>query len=810
MVYGQEILYAIRALRRTKGFFCITVGILALGIAANAIVFSVMNAAILKPLPYPNAEQLVVVNPYASGKLTSQEVSARTFFLLQDQIHSFDSLVAMSHLAIGFNLGGPGKPEYVKGFRVSGDFFRTLGVYPALGRGFITQGEEAGDLHSVVISNSLWVRLFDSAPYVIGQEVHVDGEPFTVVGVMPAGFRSYPDADLWLPLQLSPGMQDAGNQYLVIGRLKNGLTIEAAQRELDHSIEVTSSIALHSQTDQVRLIANSLHSFMYSSVRKSIILLLGAVLFVLLIACTNLAVLLTVRAAARIREVAIRLALGSTKARLVRMFLLESLLISIAGGITGIVLAKEALPFVLLLAPADMWFLHSVNVDGRVILFTAALTLLTVFIFGLAPTLALSHANLNELLRQTTSNSTHGSRHARLGRLLAVAQAALTIVLITGAGLLLRSFSSLQSVAPGFNPQHLWALQLSLASDRYKTTLPAAQLLQELCEKIKVQPGVEAVASISGLPFEPGLNLTLQQADHQEKTVYAQYRIVSPEYFHAMEISMIDGRPFTVSDTNGTLPVVIINQTLAKQWWPEERSLGHYVAVDNTLKGVFPDAARLVVGVVSDVHEFDLSAPPSPTVFVPVNQVPDTVTAFTNRVFPTSVVLRVANTSPPLDRIRNLLSAQDPDLPVASVRPLTDVLSRSLARERFYTSLITGFGLFAIALTALGLYGVLSYQIVLRTREIAVRLALGTSRFDVAMLAVKQGAGLVLSGSLLGALAVPFEMKMLSTMLYNVHRATPLVVISAIFALTAVAALSSLVSAARAASIEPAMTLGFE
>ncbi|HLJ27753.1 MAG TPA: ABC transporter permease [Candidatus Angelobacter sp.] len=810
MVYFQEIVQAVRALRRTTGFTFVAVAILAVGIASNTVVFSVINAALLRPLPYPNPAQLTVVNWYSSGKLISPDISASAFFLLQDRARSFESLAAMSNVDAGVNLSGFGKPQYVRGFHVSGAFFATLDVALAMGRSFSLEEEQPGGSHAVVLSHGLWVQHFNQDSSVIGRQIRVDGELYTVVGIMPARFRSYPEADLWLPLQLSPATADPGNEYRVIGRLKKGVTLEDAQHELDFSQEYRLTFPLRSKADQVRLVLSGLQSSMVSDVRGGLALLFGAVLFVLLITCTNLAVLLTVRAAGRMREVAIRLALGASRACLARMFLLESLIIAGLGGIAGIILAKEAIPFVLLLAPADASFTHGVSIDGKVVLFTALASMLTALAFGAAPALKMAHVNLNELLRQTTSNATSGSHHARLSRILISAQAALTIVLLTAAGMLLSSFVGLHSVPPGFDPRHLWAAQLSLASRHYQTTSSSAQLLDQLCEKIRSQPGIEAAATITGLPLERGLNLVLHPTRAPGKTVYAEYRIVSPDYFRTMRIPITGGRSFSSGDFSHDTPVAMVNQTLARQWWPGDSPLGRYVAVNSTMDGLFSDAPRQIVGVVADVHESALSIPPAPTIFVPLDQTPDSITAFTNRTFLISILVRTANGVSPAESVRDLLNSADPDLPVTSVRPLSEILSASLSRQRFYTSLIAGFGIFALLLTAIGLYGLLSYQIVLRTREIGVRMAVGAPRFEVVFMIVKQGVGLVLLGALLGMLAVPLETKVLSTMLYNVRGATYVVLVGAVVVLGAVSALSSLLSAVRAASIEPAVTLTAE
>jgi putative ABC transport system permease protein len=809
MVYIREIIHAVRGLRRTPGFTAVAIIVLAVGIAANTVVFSIINAAMLQPLPYPNPERLILLDWYASGNLVSRDISATAFFTLQNQGRSFERVAALSYLEGGVNLSTVGIPQHVRAMRVSMDFFRTLGVQAAIGRTFNAKEDHPGGPAAVVLSYRLWDRQFGHDPLTLGREVRMDGKLVTVVGIMPQGFRFYPETDLWLPLQLSASSADPGNEYRVIARLRHGVRLDDAQQELDHSEQYRLAYPLPSKSDEVRLVAEPLQASMVADIRESLTSLFGAVLFVLLVACTNLAVLLTVRAAARFKEVAIRLALGASRGRLVRMFLLESVLIALAGGISGAILAKETIPLILLLLPSNLPFASSINIDGPVLIFTALTSLLTAFIFGLVPALKMAHTNPNELLRQTTGQVTRGIQHVRLGWILISAQAAVTVVLLSGAGLLLHSFIRLHSVPPGFDSRHLWAAQVWLASERYKTTSATAQFATQLCEKIKNEPGVEAAATVTGLPLERGLNLVLHPGNTPSRTAYAEYRIVSSDYFRTMKIRMISGKEFSSGSVAAT-PVAIVNQTLAKLWWPDDSALDQYVAVNSTMGGMFSDAPRRIIGTAADVRESGLATPPPPTLYVPVEQIPDSMTAFVNRTFLTSILVRTANGASPAPYVRDALDSADPDLPLASVRSVSEIISASLARPRFYTILIGGFGVLALLLTAIGLYGLLSYQIVLRTREIGVRMAVGAPRSEVVVMILKQGVTFVLLGALLGMAVAPLESRFLATMLYNVRNTTSIVLVSAVLVLGFVAALTSLLSAARAAGIEPAVTLSAE
>jgi putative ABC transport system permease protein len=810
MLFFNEIAYAFRSLRRTKGFTFVALIVLGSGIAANVIVFSILNAALLHTLPYPHAERLVTLNWTAAGSLVSRDISAPAFFALKSQVHSFESVAALSNLGTGVNLSTGNKPQYIRAFRISIDFFRTLGISPAIGRSFNAQEELPGGVHAVVLSDALWQSKFDGDPTVLGREIRVNGDIYTIIGVMPAHFRFYPEADLWLPLQISPATADPGNEYRVIARLRDGVALPDAQRDLEGSLAYRQMYPLQYKSDEIRLTIEELQPSMSSDIRQGLVLLFGAVLLVLLIMCTNLAVLLTVRAASRVRQVAIRLAIGANRASLLRLFLMEGMIISLIGGIAGIVLAKEVLPFILLLAPANLPIANAVNIDENVILFTVGLSILTGIVFGVFPALKMSRSNLNELLRQNISNATSNLQHARIGKILVSVQAALTTVLLTGAGLFLHSFVELNRVQPGFDIQNLWVAQLSLASDRYRTTAATMHFLDQVCAGLRIKPGIEGAASITGLPLERGLNLVLHPGDAPQRNVYAEYRMVDSEYLRTMHVQVLKGREFSSSDSAQAAPVAIINQTLARQMWGTESPLDRDLAVTSTLNGMFADPVRRVVGVTADVHESTLSSAPPPTVFVPVAQVPDAINTFTNRTFLTSIVVRMRNGASPVESIYKALKQADSDLPVASVRPLSEVISASLARQRFYTSLISGFGVFALLLTSVGLYGLLSYQIVLRRREIGIRMALGARRSGVVFMIVKQGVQLVVLGAAIGLLVTPLETSTLAKMLYNVRNSTSIVFMSATIVLAGVAALTALLSATHVASIEPAVTLTTE
>ena len=809
-VLFQDIGYALRSLRRTQTFTCIVIVTLAFGIAANTVVFTLINAAVLRPLPYPKPSQLTVLSWYGSKGVLSADISASAFLKLREQARSLQSVAAIHNVDMGVNLVAAGKSQYANALHVSDDFFRTLGVLPLLGRTFAPEEEQPGGPHSAILSYALWARDFDKDLLTVGRDVRINGEKYTVVGIMPAEFRSFPAADLWLPLQLDLTAAAPGNDYRVIARLRDAVTLQDAQHELSSSDQYKTTYPLLTHVGEARLVISGLQPFIASGIQKSLTLLFGAVVFVLLITCTSLGVLLTVRASARNQEVGIRLALGSSRGRLIRIFLLESLIIAGLGGILGLILAKESIPLVLWLAPITFPCVTYIQIDFRVLLFTLIVSVFTAFLFGLIPALNMSRGNLTELLGQSSKTATSNARQTRMARVLVLTQSALTFILLAGAGLLLRSFLSLHTVPLGFNSDDLWVAQFSLASHRYDTTAASSRLLQGLGAQIQNFAGVDSTASTTGLPLEKGMNLVIFPTEKPQNNIYTEYRIVSSDYFRVMRIPVIAGRSFSNLDQAQATPNAIINESLAKRLWPKQYALGRFIAIGSTLGGVFSDSPRQIVGVVADTRDAGLSQAPSPTLFVPLDQASDRITEFANHTLLTSIIIRASNPAALSNQLRNTMELADPDLSLATLRPFEQVISTSLAEPRFYTVLIGAFGLFTVLLTGIALYGLLSYRLVLRTREIGIRIALGARRPEVVGLVLKEGFVLVAVGVIFGLAAAAFETKVFGTMLYNVGGSTFGVLVIAAAVLGAVAILASLLTATRVLSIEPIVALRTE
>jgi predicted permease len=803
----RDLTHSFRLLRRTPAFTFIAVLTLALGIASNTIVFSVVSASLLRSLPYPEPDRLMVVHLSIEHAQSSDDISAQSFFMLKDRSRSFENLAASYPVNVGINLAGVEKPEYIQGLRVSREFFPTLGVLPQQGRNFLPEEDRHGGQNCVILSYDLWLRDFGSDPAVIGRQVRIDDESYSVIGVMPRGFHSFPETDLWLPLKLDPASAPSGNNYEVIVRLSKDSLPANAQHELDALSEQYQAgipAAQHSPQD-IRLVLQPLQNFKNGEVRSSLMVLFGAVSGVLLIACLNLAVLLLVRGSARSQEIGIRMALGSSRLRMVQVLLMESAILAFAGGLLGTILAKELLPLVLSLVPSDLPLNAVIGIDRRAILFSTGITVLTPIIFGLAPAIRAVSFGSKEV-SGVPKRGTATLGQARLGNILITVQTALAVVLLSAAFLQLQALVRLQSQPMGFDPQGLLVAQVSLTSPRYETAAATTHLMDQITGQLHVGPEVEAVASVSGLPLDRALNLPSAPDGMRDKTVYtSEYWIVSGDYFQAMSIKLIAGRTFSTIDQKGATAVAIINESLARRWWPNSSAVGHFVTAGQLLGPEFADAPRQIVGVVGDTYTAGAYRPPPPAIFTPAAQTPDSIMAFANKEFLTSILVRTSARIPMEENIRHATDSADPNLPLASLRPLTQFARTSLSRPRFYASLATAFGVFALLLTAIGLYGLLGYRIRLRAGEIAVRMAMGARRVQVVAMVVKQGVRLVGVGLILGLIGAYGARKFLEAMSYN--RTGLGVILFAAVILGAVATLASFLTALQAASIEPIIVL---
>ena len=798
----QDIKFAGRMLWKNKSVTFIAIIALALGIGANTAIFSVVNAVLLKPLPYRDADRLVWIWGNVRGGSTRASVSPPDFFDYRAQNNSFEHLAASTSVSVPFNLTGAGEPERLNGSAVTTNYFQALGVEPALGRTFLAEEEQEGRNQVVVLSHGLWQRRFGSDTSLVGKTIILDGRGVTVVGVMPAGLQFPQTAQQWVPRfnPTHPEMQARAAHFLrPIGRLKPGVTLEQAQAEMDGIARRLEEQYPESNARwSLRLVP--LQEQIAGNVRPTLLILLGAVGFVLLIACANVANLLLARAAARQKEIAIRTALGASRARIVRQLLTESLLLAVVGGLVGVVLALWSVDLLVSLSAGRVPRAGEIGIDAVVLGFTLGVSLLTGLVFGLVPALQASKPDFNESLKEGGKSATEGLRRNRIRSALVVAEVALALVLLVGAGLLVKSFIGLQRVSPGFDAENVLTMRIDLSRAKYATPEAAGNFYTQLQERVSALPGVEAVGMISELPLSGQPNdtyFTVEGRPAQEagQRVTADYRRINHDYFRAMTIPLLRGRYFSEQDFRQSAQVAIISETMAERFFPNEDPLGKRLLISAPEPTPYE-----IVGIVGDVRHRALDVEVYQMMYVP-----------TARRLSTNLVVRTAtDPSTIASAVRNEVWAIDRDQPVSAVRTMGEVLSQSVAQQRFTTSLLGIFAAVAMILAAVGIYGVMAYSVTQRTREIGVRLALGAQTRDVFRLVVGQGMLLTIIGVAVGLVAAIFLTRLMESLLFGVSATDPTIFVAISFLLIAVALLACYVPARRATRVDPMEALRYE
>jgi putative ABC transport system permease protein len=794
----QDLRYTVRTLLKNRGFALVAVLTLALGIGANSAIFSVVNAVLLRPLPYAESERLVAVSP---GVMPGE------YLLMREENRSFAE-VAIYRSGVGFNLSGDGEPERLTGAYASTNLFSTLGAGPLLGRTFLPAEEEPGDDRVVILSHDLWRQRFGADPQVLGREILVDGEPHTVVGVMQAHFH-FPAAgtQLWIPLgvtRTSPPALWGGWGGNVVARLRSDVAPEQALAEM-HALtqrfreaNTLWTPAADYRPDQ-RVV--QLRDEMVGDVRRMLLVVLGAVGFVLLIACANVANLLLARAAARRKEVAVRTALGAGRGRLVRQLLTESLVLAVVGGAIGLLLAYCGVHVLERGLPADTPRLAEIAIDLQVLGFTLLITLLTGVLFGVLPALRASRADVHGALKQGARPG-FSAGHRRLSATLVAGEIALAVVLVSGAGLLIRSFSELLRVDPGFRVESVVSARITPPPVLYGEAHRQRAFYAELLERTQTLPGVQSVAATNQLPLVgqwSGFAFEVEGDPYLPGTSAPTTadRRVTPEYLRVMGIPLLSGRLLSEADRQGTPGVALVNEAMARQSWPGEDPVG------KRFKPVWwQDQWITVVGVVANVRQQGLAAEVEPEIYRPFAQEPTDAM--------TLILRTTADPGALVANLRSALAAVDPDVPVSEIRTLEQVISQAVTTPRFTMLLLTVFAALALVLGAVGIYGVLSYAVGQRTHEIGVRMALGARRSDMLALVVQQGLVLTLIGVGVGLLGAFAATRLLRTLLFEVSPTDPLTFLAVPLLLGAVALLASYLPARRAARVDPMIALRSE
>ena len=796
----QDLRYATRRLLKSPGFASVAVGALALGIGANTAIFSVVNSVLLRPLPYPAPEQLVQLwESRPQQNMPRVEIAPHEFLAWADQCRSFQRLAATD--VAEYNLTGRGEPERVTGALVTAGYFPLLGVAPAQGRAFLEEEDRPGASNVVVLGHELWQNRFNSDPSVVGQTVSLDGVACAVVGVLPRGFRLPGGAALARPIAFSSeDRAQPGSHFLnVFGRLKDGVTLAQAEAEMA-AVAARVEQSLGGTNVGHRVAVVSLHEQVAGGARTSLLVLLGAVALVLLIACANVANLLLARAAARRREVAVRAALGASRWRIVRQLLAESLLLSGLGGAVGLLLAVWGVDLLVGLDPTGVQRAGEVKLDWRVLAFTFGLSLLTGLLFGLAPALQASKTDFVESLKEG-GRSGQGLARSRLRGALVVAEVALTLVLLVGAGLLLKSFGRLLAVDPGIDPHNVLTMDVALPPAKYAEPQRITAFYERLLQEAAALPGVRAAGAVSVLPLAGDDSSNFVRIEGRAplppgQALRAGRRNVSADYFRAIGIPLKRGRAFTPADTAEAQRVLVINEAMARSFFAGEDPVGKRVRTGDKSPWVE------VVGVVGDVRHRGLDVDTRPEMFFPQLQTPSRQM---------TLVVRAAGDPEALAApLRERVRAIDPDQPVGNVKTMEAWLSESVASRRFSAAVLGVFAAVAAGLAALGLYGVVSYSVAQRTHEIGLRVALGARPRDVLRLVIGQGMSLTLIGVAVGVAAALALTRVMSGLLFGVGATDAGVFVTVPLLLAAVAMLACYVPARRATKVDPMVALRYE
>jgi putative ABC transport system permease protein len=810
----QDLRFGIRMLLKHKGYTAVAVLTLALGIGANTAIFSVVNATLLRPLPYKNPDQIVMVwgtNPGGFGWRGKSGFSAPSFLDYQQQNQVFERMATFN--GVGFTLTGADNPEPIHGGMVTAEFFDVLAVQPILGRTFLPEEAQTGQDHVAVLNYNLWQRRFGSDPNIIGETIRLDATPYTVIGVLPQGFDfSIPDyfesRDLWVPNILPRDNSERGHKYLsVIARLKPAVMLRRAEQDMS---AITERLAREYPSTMtgfgVKL--TPLHEQIVGDMRPVLLLLFGAVGFVLLIACANVANLQLARASTRQKEIAIRTALGASRGRLLRQLLTESMLLALIGGALGLGLALWGIRLLTGLGPAGVLPGTVVTVDATVLAYSLVLSLITGILFGLAPASQPTPARLSESLKEGGRNSAASESGLRLRRLLTVSEVALSMILLIGAGLLIRSFAGLLQVNPGFETKNTLTARFDLPKYSYPEATKQAAFYTQVMERIKALPGVTAAGATDELPPTMGSHTSTfsiegrAPIDQSDQSLAVQDRLATADYFRAMGIPLSAGRVFSDTDDASATPVALINVTFASRFFPNENPVGQHLRFRPA------NPWMTIVGIVGDVRGFGLDKQPNSEIylpyqqqsFLPYNPLPHMHLVVRTASDPNGIAAAV------LGSVREL----DKDLPLPKARTMETVLAASIAERRSNMLLLGVFAVIALILAGVGIYGVISYSVAQRTQEIGIRIALGAQSHDVITLVVRNGMRLVLMGIAIGLAGAFALTRWMASLLFEVSATDPLTFAAIALLLALVALLACWIPAWRATQVDPMVALRHE
>jgi predicted permease len=797
----KDLRFGIRMMTRSPGFTLVAIITIALGIGANTAIFSVVNTVLLRPLPYEEPDRLMVI--WENQEQVDQESPSVPDFLdWRERNQSFEEMALARRDSV--NLTQSGEPERLLVRQVTADFFSTLGVTPHLGRSFSSE-EERTKASVALVSDSLWKKRFSGDSTLVGKSITLYDASFTVIGILPANFQFYTPADVFVPLSFMPNsLKEAREEHggtIAVGRLKRGVSKSQAQADMQN-IAAALEQQYPKTNNTVGVSLKAIHDDMVGDVRPSLLVLLGAVGFVLLIACANVANLLLARAATRQKEIAIRTALGASRFRVVRQLLTESVVLSVAGGALGLLLAMWGADLLLVTIPNNIPWVKEIVLDKNVLVFTVMSSLATGIIFGLAPAVQSSRPDLNETLKEGGRGTTSG-RH-RVRSALVVSEVALALMLLIGAGLMLKTFSKLQRIDAGFNPKNVLTMMFALSPGRYSEGSKARNFYKELDQRISSLPDVEAAAFTTSVPLN-GATVTTLLLDGEQFTTYGEQRLtvqssVGVDYFRAMGIPLLKGRSFTEQDTNKTPLVAIIDENMAREVFPDKEPIGEHVRLlEGTLRFE-------VIGVTRHVKHLSWDADAQSKVrfqmYTDYNQIPDRF--FAQATSAMSLVVRTSSDpSSVISSVRNQVLDVDKDQPVYNIKPMSDLIAASMSQQRFAMMLLAVFAGVSLVLSSVGVYGVMSYSVTQRSHEIGIRMALGARGPDVMNLVVGQGLRLVIAGIATGLAGAFALTRVMSSLLFGVSATDPLTFAVTSIVLTGVALGACFVPARRAIKVDP-------
>ena len=806
----QDLKFAGRILRKNLGFTAVAVLTLALGIGANSAIFSVINAVLLQPLPFRDPGRLLfLTSTVLQTNQTGVNVSFTKFTQMREQTSAIEGLAAFYGATL--SLVTEREPEAINGARATRNFFSVLGTSPARGRDFLPEEETDGAADVAVITDGFWHSHFAAGSNVLGRSITLDGRPVTIVGILPASFRfplQFPEPDVWLPRVSEPSFLTqvqvrTGASYLsVIARMRQGQTLARVQSELDTiTARYRSQFPGFVDAKKFGTSAVSLQDSLLGTLRPGLAVLLAAVGFVLLIACANVANLLLARATAREREIALRKALGASSPRLVRQLLIESLLLALLGGVVGVCLASIVVPAVRAFSPGSVPRLSETRLDASVLLYSLLLCLVTGILFGLVPALQSARRELHGALKEGTRGSSEGGSRGRLRSLLVVAEMAVALVLMTGAGLLIESFSRLLQINPGFSSANLMTFPLNLPPAHYATPESQTLFYRQLLEHVKSVPGVESAGVTSYLPLAGPVRFVyfcpegaVCQGIGKDPTT--ALRQVSPGYFDTVRTPILKGRVFSARDTASSPVVVVVNQTTADRYWPNQNPIGKHLANSRDM------IQREVIGVVSDVKFNALNAANVEEMYLPLEQNPWLAT--------TLIIRASANPQALVSGVRAKIAEVDPHLPVTGIATMDSVVGNSIAQPRLIMQFVGVFAGFALLLAAIGIYGVMAYSVSARRQEMGIRMSLGAEPADIVKMVVGQGMRLALLGVAIGIAASLALTRLIATLLFGVHATDPFAFTASAVALLATALLACYLPARRATRVDPIVVLRCE